>query len=95
MSSEIPCINYTGGERTRTGVDVPLPGGFLGRGAPRPARASPEYRDAEVAVVYDRTPVGRGYAETFSQGAEAAGMQVVASAAVDPLADSADGLAAR
>jgi branched-chain amino acid transport system substrate-binding protein len=93
-SSEIPCINYTGGERTRTDWMYHYQVGSLeeeplvllehlsGTGA------------QEVAIVYDRTPVGRGYAETFTNGAEAAGMEVVVSAAVDPLADTAAGLGA-
>jgi branched-chain amino acid transport system substrate-binding protein len=89
----VPCINYTGGERTRSDWMFHYQVGSL----EEEPLVLIEHLDAlgskAVAIVCDRTPVGRGYAETFVAGAEAAAMQVVASAFVDPLADSAQGLA--
>jgi branched-chain amino acid transport system substrate-binding protein len=92
QSAGIPCVNYTGGEHTRSAwmfhyqvgslEEEPLVlVGLLARDGHR-----------TVALVYDKTPVGRGYAAAFTQGADSAGIEVVASAAVDPLADTAEAL---
>lgn len=91
-AAEIPCINYTGGERTRTSWMFHYQVGSLEE---EPLVLLEHLRGeghSDVAVVYDRTPVGRMYQETFNLGADAAGVRVVASVAIDPLADTAVGV---
>ncbi len=86
--ARVSCVNYTGGEHTRSAWMFHYQVGSLEE---EPLVLVELLRDnghLDVAVAYDRTPVGRRYADAFGQGADAAGLQVVASAAVDPLADS-------
>jgi branched-chain amino acid transport system substrate-binding protein len=91
-SARVPCINYTGGEHTRGAWMFHYQVGSLEEEPLVLVDLLGREGHHEVGLVYDRTPVGRRYADAFSQGAEAAGVEVVASAAVDPLADSAEGL---
>jgi ABC-type branched-subunit amino acid transport system substrate-binding protein len=90
-SAEIPCINYTGGEKTRSAWMYHYQVGSLEE---EPLVLLEHLRSVgldDIALVHDRTPVGRGYAETFNAGAESMGIRVVANVAVDPLADTASG----
>ena len=82
-------INYTGGERTRGHYGfhyqvgsleeepVVLAGRLVERGAARPA------------VVHDRSPVGRRYAECFDDAAAALDLEIAARHAVSPLVEDA------
>ncbi|HEY2812012.1 MAG TPA: ABC transporter substrate-binding protein [Acidimicrobiales bacterium] len=82
----LPCINYTGGAITRSERMFHYQVGSLeeepavllqhliGRGIER------------VAVVYDRSPVGRHYAEWFELARVTAGVEVAATGAISPLA---------
>jgi ABC-type branched-subunit amino acid transport system substrate-binding protein len=90
----VPCINYTGGEHTRSAWMFHYQVGSLEEEPLLLVELLHRMGHSDIALAYDRTPVGRRYADAFGQGADAAGLQVIASAAVDPLADSADGLAA-
>jgi ABC-type branched-subunit amino acid transport system substrate-binding protein len=90
----VPCINYTGGEHTRSAWMFHYQVGSLEEEPLVLVELLENMGHSDVVLAYDRTPVGRRYADAFGQGADATGLQVVASAAVDPLADSADGLAA-
>jgi ABC-type branched-subunit amino acid transport system substrate-binding protein len=83
----LPCINYSGGERTRGewmfhyqvgSLDeepVVLAGHLAGRGI------------RTVALAHDHSAVGRGYAEAFSEVCAALGIELVASSPVSPLAE--------
>jgi ABC-type branched-subunit amino acid transport system substrate-binding protein len=83
----IPCINYTGGERTRGAFGfhyqvgsleeepAVLAGRLAHRGLQRPA------------VVHDQSPVGRRYTECFEEARTALGLEAAGSAAVSPVAD--------
>ena len=88
----VPCVNYTGGERTRSDWMFHYQVGSLEEEPLVLIEYLTGIGSSDVAIVCDRTPVGRGYADTFVAGAEAAGIQVVASALVDPLADTAEPL---
>jgi branched-chain amino acid transport system substrate-binding protein len=92
-SAGVPCVNYTGGEHTRSDWMFHYQVGSLEEEPLVLLEHLASAGSRDVAIVCDRTPVGRGYADTFVAGADAAGIQVVASAFVDPLADSAEGLA--
>jgi branched-chain amino acid transport system substrate-binding protein len=91
-SAGVPCINYTGGEHTRSSWMFHYQVGSLEEEPLLMVDLLGRLGHAEVALLYDRTPVGRRYADAFTQRADAVGLQVVASTAVDPLADTADGL---
>lgn len=93
-TARVPCINYTGGEHTRSAWMFHYQVGSLEEEPLVLVDLLGREGHGDVALVYDRTPVGRRYADAFSQGADAKGIEVVASAAVDPLADTADGLSA-
>lgn len=94
-ASQVPCVNYTGGERTRSAWMFHYQVGSLeeepellvehiaGRGLP------------SAAVAYDHSPVGRRYAEVFAGAAGRRGVDVVASHAVSPLAEDLSGTVAR
>jgi ABC-type branched-subunit amino acid transport system substrate-binding protein len=89
--AQIPCINYTGGELTRSAWMFHYQVGSLeeepvvlaemleGRGLHR------------VAVVYDASPVGRRYVESFEAARSRLGLVTTASAAISPVStDAAD-----
>jgi ABC-type branched-subunit amino acid transport system substrate-binding protein len=83
----VPCVNYTGGEQTRsewmfhyqvgslTEEPAVLAHHLAGRGLTR------------VAVLHDHSPVGRLYAESFELARGLVGIDVVASAALSPVAE--------
>jgi ABC-type branched-subunit amino acid transport system substrate-binding protein len=90
--AQIPCVNYTGGEHTRSAWMFHYQVGSLEEEPLLLVDLLGRQGHRDVALAFDRTPVGRRYADAFGQAADAAGLQVVASAAVDPLADSPVGL---
>ncbi|HAM03226.1 MAG TPA: ABC transporter substrate-binding protein [Acidimicrobiaceae bacterium] len=83
----VPCINYSGGERTRSHwmfhyqvgslqeEPMVLAGHLAGRGL------------KSVALAHDRSAVGRLYAEAFSEACASEGVEISSSAAVSPLAE--------
>ncbi|HTZ07927.1 MAG TPA: ABC transporter substrate-binding protein, partial [Acidimicrobiales bacterium] len=62
----VPCINYTGGERTRTHWMFHYQVGSLDEEPAVLARYLVAQGHATVAVAHDATPVGRGYAESMT-----------------------------
>ena len=83
----VPCINYTGGERTRGRYMFHYPVGSLGEEPAVLVQHLVTQGCTSLAAVYDNSPVGRGYAEYLAEAAEAAGLEVTGSAAVAPLAE--------
>jgi len=85
-SACIPCINYTGGERTRSEWMFHYQVGSL--------EEEPEVLVdhlctrgfGSASLAYDHSPVGRRYAEVFTEASARAGIDILASAAVSPLA---------
>jgi ABC-type branched-subunit amino acid transport system substrate-binding protein len=82
----IPCINYTGGERTRGPFMFHYPVGSLAEEPAVLVNHLVAQESTRTAVIYDNTPVGRGYADYFGEAAAAAGLEVIGEAAIAPLA---------
>lgn len=91
-SAQVPCINYTGGERTRSSWMFHYQVGSLDEEPLVLLEHLQSQGHRDVALVYDRTPVGRAYADTFMVGADAHSVNVGASVPIDPLADTASGV---
>ncbi|MGA2521716.1 MAG: ABC transporter substrate-binding protein, partial [Acidimicrobiales bacterium] len=83
----VPCINYTGGERTRGAYMFHYPVGSLEEEPAVLVRHLVRSGHTSVAVAHDATPVGRRYAEFMGEACEAAGIEVTGAAAVSPLAE--------
>jgi len=83
----VPCINYTGGEHTRSEWMFHYQVGSLEE---EPAVLVDHLRAtgrAGVAVAHDHSPVGRRYAEFLADACATAGLEITSSAAVSPLAE--------
>lgn len=83
----VPAINYSGGERTRSEWMFHYQVGSLEEEPPLLARRMVERGLRRAAVLYDRSPVGRGYADAFEAARLRLGIDVVASVAISPLAE--------
>ena len=91
----VPCINYTGGERTRTHWMFHYQVGSLEEEPIVLVRHLARAGHSTVAVAHDRSPVGRRYAECFADAAAAAGIDVSGQAALSPLAEDVTPVVAR
>jgi branched-chain amino acid transport system substrate-binding protein len=91
----VPCINYTGGERTRSEFMFHYQVGSLEEEPSALAAYLLEESRSKVAVVYDRSPVGRRYFEFFGEACESAGIDIVANAPIAPLVEDLSGPVAR
>src|SRR5262249_34880275 len=83
----IPCINYTGGERTRSEFMFHYQIGSPAEEPPLLARRLAERGLRSAAVVRDQSPVGLGYAEAFDAARALEGIETTGVAAISPLAD--------
>ncbi|HXX90822.1 MAG TPA: ABC transporter substrate-binding protein [Acidimicrobiales bacterium] len=83
----VPCVNYTGGERTRSTWMFHYQVGSLEEEPSVLVAHLRRQGHDTVAVAHDHSPVGRGYAEFFAEACAAQGIDITASAAVSPLAD--------
>ena len=83
----LPCINYTGGERTRSAFMFHYQVGSLEEEPIVLARHLAKVGRNSVAVAHDASPVGRRYAECFADAAVAYGIAITGQAAVAPLAE--------
>jgi branched-chain amino acid transport system substrate-binding protein len=88
-SAGIPCINYTGGEITRSESMFHYQVGSIEEEPAVIVQHLAAEGHKSVALVHDDSPVGRGYAEWFDEARARLGTEVVASAAVPPLAEDA------
>jgi ABC-type branched-subunit amino acid transport system substrate-binding protein len=91
----VPCINYTGGERTRGEFMFHYQVGSLEEEPAVLARYVARQGRSSVAVAHDHSPVGRRYAEFFSEACGALGIDITGMAAVPPLADDVSPVVAR
>jgi branched-chain amino acid transport system substrate-binding protein len=85
----LPCINYTGGAITRSEFMFHYQVGSLEE---EPAVLVDLLRSrgvSRVAVIHDRSPVGRHYGDWFELARVTAGIEVTAGGAIAPLADDA------
>lgn len=91
----VPCINYTGGERTRGEFMFHYQVGSLEEEPAVLARYVASQGRASVAVAHDHSPVGRRYAEFFGEACGALGIDITAVAAISPLAEDVSPVVAR
>jgi ABC-type branched-subunit amino acid transport system substrate-binding protein len=88
--TEVPAINYTGGERTRSQWMFHYQVGSLEEEPPELAARMVERGFHRAAVVYDQSPVGRRYAECFDAARGRLGLEVTGSASISALAEHVD-----
>jgi branched-chain amino acid transport system substrate-binding protein len=83
----VPCINYTGGERTRSAWMFHYQVGSLEEEPSVLVGHLLRQGHSGVAVAHDHSPVGRRYAEFFAEACASAGVDITSAAAVSPLAE--------
>jgi ABC-type branched-subunit amino acid transport system substrate-binding protein len=88
-AARVPCINYTGGQRTRSEWMFHYQVGSLEEEPIVLAERMRERGLTRAAVVFDQSPVGRGYAEAFEAARARLGLEVSGTAAVSPLTEDA------
>lgn len=86
-AAELPCINYTGGERTRGEFMFHYQIGALEEEPPVLAARLAQRDLRRVAVIHDQSPVGSRYAECFDEARGRLGVDVTARAAISPLSE--------
>ena len=91
----IPCVNYTGGEVTRSEHMFHYQVGSLEEEPAVLARHLAATGRTSVALVHDHSPVGRRYADAFDEARSGVGLDVVGRAAVSPVAEDAGDLVER
>jgi branched-chain amino acid transport system substrate-binding protein len=90
--AEIPAINYTGGERTRSQWMFHYQVGSLEEEPPVLAARMLKRDLRSAAVLFDQSPVGRRYAEAFEAARARLGIHVTGTASISPLAENAEEL---
>lgn len=83
----VPCVNYTGGEQTRSEWMFHYQVGSLTEEPAVLAQHLAGRSLGRVAVLHDHSPVGRLYSESFELARGLAGIDVVATAALSPVAE--------
>ena len=86
-AAELSCLNYTGGERTRGHYGFHYQVGSLEEEPVLLAQRLATRGLRRPAVVSDRSPVGRRYAEWFEASTVGAGLEIAGSATVSPVAE--------
>jgi branched-chain amino acid transport system substrate-binding protein len=87
--ARLPCINYTGGAVTRGEYMLHYQVGSIEEEPVVLARHLRQQGHPRVAVIYDQTPVGRGYHEFFELAAATEGLEIAGAAAISPIATDA------
>jgi len=90
-TAELPCINYTGSEETRGEWMFHYQIGSLEEEPNVLARHLAERGLTRVALVYDRSTIGRRYASFFDDACPASGIDLVGRVGVSPVADDLGG----
>ncbi len=83
----VPAINYTGGERTRSEWMFHYQVGSLAEEPIVLVEYLARLGVDSVAVLHDHSPVGEGYAESFTSACAAAGIDLTGRVAFSPLAE--------
>ncbi len=91
----VPCINYTGGEHTRSAWMFHYQVGSLEEEPSVLVAHLARQGHITVAVAHDHSPVGRRYAEFLSEACASAGVDITSTAAVSPLAQDLGPVVAR
>jgi ABC-type branched-subunit amino acid transport system substrate-binding protein len=93
--ARVPCINYTGGQRTRSEWMFHYQVGSLEEEPIVLAQRIFDRKLLRAAIVFDQSPVGRGYAEAFEPARARLGLEVTGSSSISPLAENATDVLAR
>ncbi|MBV8982783.1 MAG: ABC transporter substrate-binding protein [Acidimicrobiia bacterium] len=94
-AAAVPCINYTGGERTRSEFMFHYQVGSL---AEEPILLAEHLRGRglhSAVVVHDKSPVGSGYVSAFEGACDRLGIELLGRAAISPLAEEAGAIVDR
>ena len=91
----VPCINYTGGEITRSELMFHYQVGSLEEEPAVLAEHLTQRSLRTAAVIHDHSPVGRRYAEFFAESCARLGVEIAATAAISPLSEDVGPTAAR
>ena len=92
--ARVPAINYSGGERTRSQWMFHYQVGSLEEEPPVLAARMVARGMHRAAVIFDRSPVGRRYAECFEAARARLGLEVTGAAGVSPLAENVEAILA-
>lgn len=85
-AAKLPCINFTGGEQTRSEWMFHYQIGSLEDEPTVLARALAARNLRSVAVIMERSPIGRRYAEFFDEACASLGIELVGRIGVSPVA---------
>jgi len=88
-AAQVPAINYTGGQRTRSRFMFHYQVGSLEEEPLLLAQHLASRGVQRVAAIFDRSPVGRQYVEWLEIGCSLAELDLVATVAISPLATEA------
>jgi ABC-type branched-subunit amino acid transport system substrate-binding protein len=91
----LPCINYTGGEITRSQYMFHYQVGSLEEEPAVLAEHLAARSLLSAAVIHDHSPVGRRYAEFFAESCGRVGVEVAGSASISPLSEDASSAVSR
>ena len=94
-AARVPCINYTGGEKTRSGFMFHYQVGSL---AEEPILLAENLRARELhsaVVIHDKSPVGAAYVSAFEGACARTGVEVVGRSGISPLAEEAGAIVDR
>jgi ABC-type branched-subunit amino acid transport system substrate-binding protein len=94
-TARLPCINYTGGERTRGEWMFHYQIGSLEEEPSILARRLAQRGLRSAAVIFDNSPVGRRYAECFDDARTSLGLELTGSSAISPLSEDVTEVASR
>jgi ABC-type branched-subunit amino acid transport system substrate-binding protein len=86
-AARLPCINYTGGAVTRSRYMLHYQVGSLEEEPVVLAQRLAARGLRRPAVVFDRSPVGRRYAECFDAATTGAGLELAGTAGISPVAE--------
>ncbi|MEO6468339.1 MAG: ABC transporter substrate-binding protein [Acidimicrobiia bacterium] len=92
--AEVPAINYSGGERTRSEWMFHYQVGSLEDEPPLLVARMHERAMRTCVVVHDISVVGERYREVFGWSAAVGGIEILASVGIDPLATDVTGVVA-
>ena len=88
--AQVPAINYSGGERTRSEWMFHYQVGSLEEEPPLLVARMRERDMSTCVVIHDVSVVGERYREVFGWSADDAGVEISATAPIDPLATDLD-----
>lgn len=94
-AARIPCINYTGGEQTRSEWMFHYQVGSLEDEPTVLARHLSARGLETAAVVYDRSPIGQRYADYFDQACASLGIDLIGRTGISPLQQDLSAVAAK